>query len=127
MTPAEMLGSLRQRGIQLVPAGDGRLRYRPREALSEADREALVRHRDAIFALLESDPVGWRAAVMTTQVRRTGNIPLLLARPGSKLPPESCCSCGDQLSPDDRYRCTPCVAATVRVLAALPAAAGALA
>ena len=58
MTPAEMVGSLRRRGILLVPAGDGRLRYRPRESLSETERAVLARHHDAILALLDADPIG---------------------------------------------------------------------
>lgn len=37
MTPGETLGVLNQRGVLVVPSGDGRLRYRPREALSSAD------------------------------------------------------------------------------------------
>lgn len=116
MTPAEMVGSLRQRGILIVPSGDGRLRYRPLEALSAAERAAVERHRDAILALFDADPIGWRAAVMGAQVPRTGAIPLLLARPGIRFPPGSCCSCGDPLTADDRYRCRPCTAAAVDVL-----------
>ena len=87
MTPAEMVGSLHRRGIDLVPDADGRLRYRPREALSEAERAVVARHRDAILALFEADPIGWRTAVMAAQVPRTGAIPLLLARPGIRFPP----------------------------------------
>ena len=34
MSPAALVGSLRRRGVLLAPAGDGRLRYHPREALS---------------------------------------------------------------------------------------------
>ena len=120
MTPTEILGSLRQRGVLVVPSGDGRLRYRPREALSGAERAVLERHRDAILALFDADPIGWRAAVMAAQVPRTGAIPLLLARPGIRFPPGSCCSCGDPLKPDVRYRCGPCVAATVAVLDGVP-------
>ena len=120
MTPAEMVGSLRQRGVHIVPSGDGRLRYRPREALSEAERAVLERHRDAILALFDADPVGWRAAVMAAQVPRTGAIPLLLARPGIRFSPGSCCSCGDALHPDEQYRCGPCVAATVTLLRDVP-------
>ncbi|HEY5276119.1 MAG TPA: hypothetical protein VIK38_06220 [Coriobacteriia bacterium] len=118
MTPAEMVGSLRRRGILLVPAGDGRLRYRPRESLSETERAVLARHHDAILALLDADPIGWRAAVLAVQVPRTGAIPLLIARPGIRFPPGSCCSCGDP-RPADRYRCAPCAAATVNALAAV--------
>jgi hypothetical protein len=121
MTPTEILGSLHRRGIDLVPADDGRLRYRPREALSEAERTVLTHHRDAILALFDADPIGWRAAVMAAQVRRTVALPLLLARPGIKFRPGSCCSCGDPLNRDERYRCRLCVAATVLALAALPA------
>lgn len=125
MTPTEILGSLRQRGIVVVPAGDGRLRCRPREALSGADLAVLARHRDAILAMFDADPVGWRTAVMAAQVPRTRAIQLLLARPGIRFSPGSCCSCGDP-RPADRYRCAPCAAATVHALAAVPAA-GALA
>jgi hypothetical protein len=116
MTPAEMLGSLRLRGILVVPSGDGHLRYRPRESLSEADRLVLAHHRGAILALFDADPIGWRAAVMAAQLPRSGAIPLLLARPGIRFPPGSCCSCGDTLGPDERHRCGPCVAAAMAVL-----------
>jgi hypothetical protein len=121
MTATEIVRSLRHRGILVVPSGDGRLRYCPREALSEADRDALALHRAAILALLESDPVGWRAAVMATQIRGNGAIPLLFARPGMRLAPGSCYSCGDPRIVD-RLRCRPCVAGTIRVLAAAPTA-----
>lgn len=116
MTLAELLRSLSRRGIVLVPSGDGRLRYRPQEALSEVERVDLVCHRDAILAHFEADPIGWRTAVMATQVRRGHALPLLLARPGIRFPLGSCCSCGDPLGPEDRYRCGPCVAAVTTVL-----------
>lgn len=116
MTAAEIVGSLYRRGILLIPAGDGGLRYRPRNALSRAKRSDLARHRHAIRAVLEADPIGWRAAVMATQVPRAGAIPLLLARPGIGFPPNACCSCGDPLGAADRYRCKPCVSAVVAVL-----------
>lgn len=125
MTPAQIVGNLRRRGILLVPSGDGRLRYRPQGALSATDRAALARHRDEILALFESDPIGWRASVIAAQTSQTGAIQLLLARPGIRFSPGSCCSCGDP-RPADRYRCAPCAAATVHALAAVPAA-GALA
>jgi hypothetical protein len=122
MSPAELVGSLRRRGILLVPSSAGDLRYHPRGALSEADREFLAGNRDGILALFESDPIGWRASVMDTQVRRSGALPLFLARPGIRFGPGSCCSCGDPLDHDERHRCRPCVAATVRVLAAVATA-----
>ncbi|MDO8483942.1 MAG: hypothetical protein Q7S35_03225, partial [Candidatus Limnocylindrales bacterium] len=96
---------------------DGRLRYRPREALSGTERAVLARHRGAILALFDADPIGWRAAVMAAQVPQTGAIPLLLARPGIRFPLGSCCSCGDPLAAADRYRCAPCAAATIHALA----------
>lgn len=121
MTPAEIVGSLHRRGILVVPTGDGRLRYHPREALSGTERAALARHREAILALFDADPVGWRAGVMAAQVPRTGAIPLLIARPGVRFRAGSCCSCGDP-RPVDRYRCAPCAAASIHALAAVPAA-----
>ena len=119
MTPAELPGSLRQRGVLVAPGQDGRLRYHPRTALSEAERAVLVRRRAEILALFDAHPVSWRAAVMATQVPRTGAIPLLLARPGVRFPLGTCCSCGEPLDPDDRYRCGPCADAAVAVLKAL--------
>jgi hypothetical protein len=119
MTPTELLGSLRQRGVLVAPGPDGRLRYHPRAALSEAERAVLARHRDAILAVFDAQPTGWRAAVMATQMPRAGAIPLLLARPGVRFPLGTCCSCGEQLAPDDRYRCGPCADAAVAVLEAL--------
>jgi hypothetical protein len=122
VSPAELIGSFRRRGVLIVPSRDGRLSYRPRQALSKADREYLARNRAAILALFESDPVGWRAAVMATQVSRAVALPLFLARPGVRFAPGSCCSCGDQLDRDERYRCHHCVAASVRVLEVVPTA-----
>lgn len=126
MSPAALVGSLRRRGVLLAPAGDGRLRYHPRAALSGADREFLARNRAAILALFDADPIGWRAAIMAAQVSRTVVLPVFLARPGVRFAPGSCCSCGDPLDRDERYRCRPCVAAAVRVLEFVPTA-GALA
>ena len=95
------------------------MRYRPREALSASERASLARLRNAILELFEADPIGWRAAIMRAQVPRTGAIPLLVARPGIRFVPGSCCSCGDP-RPVDRYRCPPCEAAAVCALAGGP-------
>jgi hypothetical protein len=113
----ELLGSLRRRGIVVVPSGDGRLRYRPQGALSAAERAALAEHRAAILAHFEADPIAWRAAVMATQLHPDGPFPLLLARPGIRFPTGTCGSCGEPL-PDDahRYRCDPCAEAVIAVL-----------
>ena len=115
MTPLEVLASLHRRGIVLAPSGDGRLRYRPSDALSPAERAELGRHREALLGLLE-DPVGWRVAVIAEQMPARAPIPLLIARPGVRFSLAGCCSCGDPLGPDQRYRCAPCVAAVVTVL-----------
>ena len=122
MTAAEIIVALRRRGVLLAPAGDGRLRYRPRDALTATERDDLVRHHEAIAALFNADPVGWRVAVMASQVPQTGAIPLLLARPGIGFPLGSCWSCGNP-RPSDRYRCAPCVAATIDAVAATQAVA----
>ena len=111
MSPAELVGSLRRRGVVLVPSGDGQLRYRPQAVLSQAECAALAVQREAILDCLASDPVGWRAAVMATQIRSGHALPLLLARPGIRFPLGSCCSCGDPLTDLDRYRCGPCASA----------------
>ncbi len=116
MTPAEVLGRLRRRGIVVVPAGDGQLRYSPKDLPSSAELAELERCRDAILELLERDPVGWRASVMVRQMTRAGATSLLLARPGIRFPTGTCCSCGDPLSQGDRYRCRPCVEAAVAAL-----------
>ena len=120
MTAAEVLGALHRRGVLVVPSGDGRLRFSRLDALTDAERAILAGHRDAILALLDADPIGWRAAVMVAQVPRGGAIPLLLARPGIRFSPGSCCSCGDRLTSDDRYRCSHCVAAVVAALGCPP-------
>lgn len=116
MTPAELIGSLQRRGVILAPSIDGQLRYRPRAALSTAECAALAGQRDGILAYLACDPVGWRAAVMATQIRRGHALPLLIARPGIRFPFGTCCSCGDRLEEFDRYRCAPCMAATLAAL-----------
>jgi len=116
MSAAQLVEQLRRRGILVVPSGDGRLRYRPRNALCEAERAAIARHRQAILTLLESDPVGWRTGVMADQAAATSACPLFLARPGIRVRPGSWFSCGARLAPAEAYRCSPCVAAAIRVL-----------
>lgn len=78
-------------------------------------RRFLIEDRPAL------DPaVAWRIAAMRPQVHAEGSIPLFLARPDARRPPGTCCSCGESLAPDERYRCGPCVAAAVAVLEAVP-------
>jgi hypothetical protein len=119
MTAVELLIAFQRRGLTVVPGDDGELHYRPRNAISDSERAELARHRDAILALFEAHPVGWRTAAMLAQLPRTGGIPLLLARPVTGPSPGSCCSCGDRLCDDERYRCRSCVQAAVEALAAI--------
>lgn len=118
MTAAELLASLNSRGVLIVPGRDGSLHYRPRDALSTVERADLAHHRDAIVALLDENPVGWRSAVMRAQIMHGRAIPMLLARPATRFGRELCCSCGDRLGEHDRYRCPPCVEAAVQALVA---------
>jgi hypothetical protein len=111
----EVLASLHRRGVILVPTPDGRLAYRPRDALSAAERAEISHHREALLGLL-ADPVGWRVAVMAAQVPQSGPLPLLLARPGIRFPLGTCYSCGGPLGPVGRYGCGPCIEAVVTVL-----------
>jgi hypothetical protein len=116
VSPAELVGSLRRRGVVLVPSSDRQLRYRPQAAVSPAESALLADQREAIVDCLESDPVGWRAAVMETQVRSAQTLPLLLARPGLQFSLGRCCSCGDALPAGHRYRCSLCTEAVVLAL-----------
>src|SRR5450759_1045926 len=87
MSPAELVGSLRRRGILLVPSSTGDLRYHPRGALSEADREFLAGNRDGILALFESDPIGWRAS--RSDRTRTGRGCRRGCQPGTRGQPQT--------------------------------------
>lgn len=117
MTAAELLISLNGRGVVIVPGRDGSLQYRPRYAVSAAELADLARHREAIVALFDADPIAWRSAAMRAQIPPTGATPMLLARPAAQFNADSCCSCGDRLTKRERYRCGLCVQATVEALA----------
>ena len=80
----------------------------------------LAEKSGVLAALLREREIAWRSQVMQDQVPAVGAIPLLIARPGIPFLSGSCCSCGDPLAPDERYRCSPCVAAAVAVLGAAP-------
>jgi hypothetical protein len=106
-------------GLRVTASGDtlvvkGPRRLEPLALTLLAEKPVILR------ALVEEPDVTWRIEVMRPQAMRTGPLPLLLARPGSRFQAGSCCSCGDP-RPADRYRCRPCVAAAVRVLAAVRA------
>jgi molecular chaperone GrpE len=51
MTAADLLSTLRARGVE-VQAHDGRLRWRPREAVTLEERDLLARHKAELLAIL---------------------------------------------------------------------------
>jgi hypothetical protein len=116
----ELLAELERRRVQLAADGD-RLCYRPRHLVPPELRAAMAAHKAELLRLLEMEEreIGWRAEAMRPQVRRSGPIPFLVARRPIRDAPGACLSCGDPMSPDRRYRCTPCAAAAQRVLRAL--------
>jgi hypothetical protein len=100
------------------------------EVWSEADRlvvrgspihERLARQlldqKPAVLAFLaeQEAEVAWRVAAMRPQVAATGPIPILIAR--DTRPKAGCCiSCGDPLSGNSTYRCSPCARAAWLIL-----------
>lgn len=98
-------------GATLVVEGPRRL-----EPIAQA---LLAEKPEVMRALAEEQEVTWRVDAMRPQVPTRGAIPLLLARFDVVRAAGSCCSCGDPLGPDERYRCRTCVAAAVAVLRAV--------
>jgi len=111
-----LLRQAREAGLRVGTDGDRLLIEGPRR-LEAVARALLVEKPQVLRALSqEQDEIAWRVVAMRPQVPATGAIPLLLARPGIRFPLGTCCSCGDPLGPDDRYRCRPCADAAVAVL-----------
>jgi len=96
----------------LVVAGPRRLELMAMTILAEKP--------SILEALAQEDEVAWRIDAMRRQVTVAGAVPLLIARPAMGFASGMCCSCGDALGNDDRYRCQLCVAAAVAVLGAVP-------
>lgn len=111
-----LLREARRAGLRVTASGDRLLVQGPRR-LEAVARTLLAQKRAVLEALAEE--VAWRLNAMRSQVTATGAIPLLLARPGAPWEPDRCCSCGDPIGSDDRYRCPLCVEAAVAVLAEL--------
>ena len=101
-------------GDTLVVRGPRRLETVARDLITQKSR--------VMRALADEEQVSWRVKAMGAQATHKGMLPLLFARPGALLAPGRCFSCGGPVGLVDRYRCRPCIAATVRVLGAVPTA-----
>ena len=110
-----LLAEARQAGLHVTVSGD-QLVVRGPARLGSLARRLLAEKPAIVDALTAEQEVAWRIDAMRPQMTRTGAIPLLLARPGAPWATGCCCSCGDRLTSDDRYRCTPCATAAIAVL-----------
>lgn len=121
MDSLTLLREARRVGLEVDEAA-GRLVIRGPRRFEPLAR-ALLGRKAAILAALSAEhkaALEWRVAAMRAMAPAHGPMPLLLARPGALGGPGRCCSCGEALSPADRYRCRPCVEAVVQVLETLP-------
>lgn len=111
-----LLRQARQAGLRVGADGDRLVVEGPRRL--ETMARALLAEKPEVLRSLaqEGTEVAWRVKMMRPQVPTKGAIPLLVARPGGPWDQGRCCSCGDALEAGERYRCGPCVAATVAVL-----------
>lgn len=110
-----LLREARRAGLQVTANGDTLVVQGPRRLESVA-RTLLAEKPRILQALADEHEVTWRIDAMRPRVPAKGAIPFLFARPDARWPVGRCCSCGDPLGPDERYRCRPCVAAAVAVL-----------
>jgi hypothetical protein len=119
MRPAELLTTLTTAGCRVV-AKNEQLQVRgPSSApLTPELRAAIAAHKAELLALVTGgDPeVRWRVEAMRPRVPPTGVIPPMYARELSRVPADCCLSCGDPLTPGNKYNCEPCVRAAWQVL-----------
>ncbi|MBF6606815.1 MAG: hypothetical protein IVW53_14700 [Chloroflexi bacterium] len=115
-----LLRGARRVGLAVAQDGDHLVVRGPRRLEREAQR--LLAHKAQVLRALriERSEVAWRVEAMRARAPEHGPIPLLLAQPDAVRGPGCCCSCGDRLERDDRYRCRPCVEAAIHVLETLP-------
>ncbi len=109
-----LLRQARLAGLRVIGEGDRLVVHGPRR-LEGVALTLLAEKGTVLEALAEEREVAWRIGAMRPRVTAKGAIPLLLARPQA-MRVGTCCSCGDPLGPDDRYRCHRCVEAAVAVL-----------
>jgi hypothetical protein len=113
-----LLRDARRSGLAVSARGDQLVIRGPR-SLAELAQSLLAEKSAVLDALSEEREIAWRVEAMRPQLTGTGAIPLLLARPGRRFERGTCCSCGDRLAAEDRYRCSSCAQAVVVVLEAL--------
>ncbi len=102
MSPAELVGTLAERGATLTLGPDGRVRYHGlAEVLTQDLREALRAHLAILPEVLR------RAEVFQALVRPGQPLPLLCLPGARGAPSGRCLSCGGDLA-GGSYRCGPC-------------------
>lgn len=110
-----ILREARDAGLHVSAVGNRLVVKGPRRL--EAIAKTLIAQKPSVLEALAGErDIAWRIEAMSRQVTIAGAIRLLLARPGIRFAPGSCCSCGDRL-PVDQHRCGPCAAAAVEALA----------
>jgi len=113
---SDVVAGYRSAGVILMPSYDGRLVVFSATELPPGERQALEECKVAILSALAADPVGWRAAAIAENLRQAARLPAVFARPGQLGHRPSCLSCGEPLSPDERFHCQACVEAAAQVL-----------
>jgi hypothetical protein len=118
MTPP-VLQDLRAIGVALWPSTDQLQLLAPPEVLTAEMRAAVSAAKPALLAVLELE-VRWREEAMRRQVQDVKAPtfwPFLVARPGPTHP-GACLSCGEPVLAVEHSRCTLCLEAVHRTMAA---------
>ncbi len=114
-----LLQQARLAGLHVTTSGATLVVQGPRR-LEPIARTLLAEKPQVMQVLADEREVAWRIDAMRPQVTAKGAIPLLLVRPDATRGRGLCCSCGESLGPNDRYRCRACVIAAVAVLESVP-------
>jgi hypothetical protein len=117
VTANDLLAELRAAGVELKADGD-RILVRPAGALTPELRASIQRLKPVVLALLAGHDaeVAWRVEAMRPRVPATGPIPPMYARRLRSVEDGACLSCGEPLTPGNKYHCEPCVHAAWQVL-----------
>jgi hypothetical protein len=84
-----LVDDLRQRGVELQP-GQGRVRFRPRSAVSLEEVELLARHRQVVLAMLNAECAGESPPYPTDKTDRRLDpflLSVLSVFPGARVEP----------------------------------------